>query len=205
MRVRPEEFVNKVLSYDKELEGKYSGIFDNRPRRNLANLMTVMDFIEQYVLLYTSDEILVERLQTVMSEYIDSFNSVATVVYNELRSQDDTAQSLSVMNDIADLMNPTIGDFVLMQNRHYKYEDGILYIDVGACYLNLNNYVQRNHLGLYLTDKSSFLMQLNQKDYVVAKMQKSDKIIPGKVRMIVGIDLLEALSHGVILDNFAKK
>ena len=205
MRVRPEEFVNKVLSYDRELQGRYDGVFDNRPRRNLANLMTVMDFIEQYVLLYTSDEALVDKLNGLMAEYVESFNSVATRVYNEMRSMDDTAQSLSALNDLADLMNPNLGDLVLMNNRHYKYEDGLLYIDAAACYVNLSIYIQKNRIALYLTDKSSFLMQLNQKNYVVKKMRKSDVIISGKPRMVVGIDIAKAMENGIVLDNFARK
>ena len=167
--------------------------------------MTVMDFIEQYVLLYTSDEILVDKLNGLMAEYVESFNSVATRVYNEMRSMDDTAQSLSALNDLADLMNPNLGDLVLMNNRHYKYEDGLLYIDAAACYVNLSIYIQKNRIALYLTDKSSFLMQLNQKSYVVKKMRKSDVIISGKPRMVVGIDIAKAMENGIVLDNFARK
>jgi len=205
MRVRPEEFVNKVLSYDKQLEDKYNGVFDNRPRRNLANLMTVMDLIEQYVLLYTSDESLVEKLAGIMNEYVSSFNSHSTKVYNEMRGMDDTVQSLNSLNDLADLINPNLGDLALMRNRQYTIEDGILYIDVAACYTNLSIYIQKNRLNLYLTDKSSFLMQLNQKNYVTKKMFKSDKIISGRQRMLVGINLELAEASSVVLDNFSRK
>jgi len=202
MRIRPEEFVDKILAYDKDLENKYKQVFENRPRRNIANLITVMDYLQQYVLLYTSDEALVDKMQVAMNSYIKSCTSEANLVYQEMKSMDDIAQSLTIMNDIADLMNITVGDLILMKDRHYLIENGILYLDIMACYNNLSAYIHKNKISVYLTDRVSFASQMSKKSYVTVKIHRSDKIIKGKHRAIIGINTYLASKENIVLDNF---
>ena len=202
MGVRPKEYMDTVIRHDKELEERFGTLFDNRPRRNVANLMAAMDYLEQFILLYTGDEKLVDKLQAKMTNFIDSFELEANEVYNEIRNLDDIANALIQLNDLADLMDTSLGDMVLMPNRHYAVQKGILYLDIYACYRSLQQYVKKFGIDLYLTDRSSFVGQLNHKDYVVKKAVKSDIIMPTKMRLVVGIDIEAAEDNKIILDNF---
>lgn len=205
MRVRPNEYTEVCYRYDQELDQKYPNIFDNRPRRNLANLLTAMDFLQQFVLLYTGDERLVDQLQAKMDKYKNSFTSDSQAIHNEIRKTDDITNALATINDLADMMDTSLGDLALMPNRHYKVEGDILYLDVFAVYRNLSQYVKKFNLDIYLTDRSSFLAQLAQKTYTVKKPERIDKIVPGKVRVTIGISLSGARLMGLLMDNFGGK
>lgn len=202
MRIRAEEYVDTVLRYDKILDETHKGLFENRPRRNLASLLATAEYIEQYLLLYTGDEKLVEKFSSRVDAYKASFEAESSQVYNEVRSLDDIAQILIQLNEMADLMDSTLGDNVLMRQRHYIVKNNILYLDLVACYKLLNAYVKRMHINLYLTDRLSFISQLNQKDYVVVKTSKTDVIVANKPRLVVGIDLTLANGFNIVLDNF---
>ena len=202
MRVSPREYTEAVLRHDKELEMIYGKIFDSRPRRNIANLQTAMDFVEQYILLYTGDENLVDSLQLKMKQYIDTFKSEANEIHNEIRNMDDISTIINQFNDLADLMDSSLGELVLMPNRHYKVKKNVLYLDIFACYKFIAAYTKKYGIKVYLTDRSSFIAQLNHKEYVVQKATKKDIIIPSKNRITVGIDIRKAAENNIILDNF---
>lgn len=63
-------------------------------------------------------------------------------------------------------------------------------------------YIRKFNVSVYLTDRASFIAQLNHKDYVTEKARKIDLIIPGKERVIVGINIDLARQSNVLLDNF---
>jgi hypothetical protein len=205
MRVRPQEYTEVCYKYDQELDIEFPGVFDNRPRRNLANLMATMDFLQQFILIYTGDEKLVDYLQSLINEYKNSFTSEATAIHNEVRKMDDIAMVLNTLNDMADLMDSSLGDLVLMPNRHYKIIKGVLYLDIFHAYRLLSSYVRKFNADIYLTDRSSFIAQLDHKEYVIQKATKSDKIIPGKKRIVVGINIELAAESKIVLDNFGGK
>jgi hypothetical protein len=161
-----------------------------------------MDFVQQYILLYTGDEHLVDTLEEKMTLYRESFRTESMAVHNEIRRMDDIANILNLFNDIADLTDIGIGDLVLMPNRHYSHENGILYIDVFACYKNISMYIKKYDLGVYLTDRTSFIAQLNHKDYTLSKAKKQDRITPGKKRVTVGISVARAAASNINFDNF---
>ena len=202
MRVSPKEYINSVLTYDKSLEIDFPGIFDSRPRRNLANLSTAMDFVQQYVLLYTGDERLVDSLEEKLQIYKDSFKTEAMAVHNEIRRMDDISNILNLFNDIADLTDMGIGDLVLMPNKHYVVSKGVIFFDIFACYKNISMYIKKYDLGVYLTDRTSFIAQINHKDYIAESARKSDRIVAGKKRVTVGVSILKAQQNNINFDNF---
>ncbi len=202
MRVTPKEYFEVVMRHDKILETDFKNTFDSRPRRNIANLLTAMDFLQQYILLYTGDERLVEELQSRMDLYVQSFKSEAHEIHNEIRHMDDISQVINQFNDLADLMDSSLGDLVLMPNRHYKVVKGILYIDIFACYKFVSVYTKKYGIKLYLTDRASFIAQLGHKEYVDAKPAKRDIIISDRVRVTVGINIAKASEENIVLDNF---
>ncbi len=202
MRIAPIEYINSVLKYDKELNIDFPNIFDSRPRRNLANLITAIDFVQQYILLYTGDEQLVDKLDAKMKIYINSFKTESMAIHNEIRRMDDIGNIINLFNDLADLTDGAIGDMVLLPNKHYTVIKNILYIDVFACYKNISIYIRKYDLGVYLTDRTSFISQINHKNYVAKKAAKVDIIIKGKKRVVVGIDINRAKSLNITLDNF---
>jgi hypothetical protein len=118
---------------------------------------------------------------------------------------DDIAMVLNTLNDMADLMDSSLGDLVLMPNRHYKIIKGVLYLDIFHDYRLLSSYVRKFNADIYLTDRSSFIAQLDHKEYVIQKATKSDKIIPGKKRIVVGINIELAAESKIVLDNFGGK
>ncbi len=202
MRINPKEYTEAVLRHDKQLELKYGKIFDSRPRRNIANLLSTLDFVEQYILLYTGDEHLVDMLQKKMNRYVDSFKAESNEIHNELRNMDDISVIINQLNDLADLMDSGLGELVLMPNRHYKVEKGILYLDIFACYKYVSVYTKKYGINLYMTDRSSFIAQLNHKEYIDVKATKKDIITSDKVRIIIGINIAKALRSNINLDNF---
>lgn len=202
MRIRPREYIDAVLRWDKKLEQDFQKTFDSRPRRNIANLLTAMDFLQQYILLYTGDEILVEKLQKRMDIYVQSFKAEAHEIHNEIRNMDDISMIITQFNDIADLMDSSLGELALMPNRHYRVHKGVLYIDVFACYKFVSVYTKKYGIKLYLTDRASFIAQLNHKEYIKEKAGKRDIIVAGKSRVTVGIDIEKALENNIVLDNF---
>ncbi len=202
MRVRPREYMDAVLRHDKEIEIGFQKTFDSRPRRNVANLLAAMDFLQQYILLYTGDEALVDDIQKRMDIYVQSFKTEAHEIHNEIRNMDDISAIINQFNDLADLMDSSLGDLVLMPNRHYKVVKNVLYIDLFACYKFVSVYTKKFGIKLYLTDRASFISQLGHKEYVVKKAAKTDVIVAGKNRVVIGIDINSALENNIILDNF---
>lgn len=202
MRVSPKEYMESVLRIDKVLEINMPDVFDSRPRRNIANLCTAMDFVQQYVLVYTGDEQLVDTIQSYMDIYVASFKQDFMAVGNELRKMDDISAILLQLNDLADLSDSSLGDLVLMPNRHYRIKDGVLYIDVLACYKLVSAYTKKYGIHLYITDRSSFIAQLSHKAFSTFKASKSDIIINEKPRIVVGINLELAKEQNLIFDNF---
>lgn len=202
MRISPKEYTESVLRIDKELAINMPDIFDSRPRRNIANLCAALDFVQQYVLIYTGDERLVDTLQQCMDIYVTSFKHDFASISNELRRLDDIGAILFQLNDIADLSDTSLGDLVLMPNRHYKIIKNILYLDVMACYKLVSVYTRKYNIHLYITDRSSFIAQLSHKSYATVKATKTDIIIPSKPRIVIGIDLNLAKEENLVFDNF---
>ena len=202
MGVRPKEYIDAVLIKDKNLEADFLTIFDSRPRRNIANLLVAMDYLYQFIELYTGDKKLIKKAESLVNVYLESFKAEANEVHNEIRNMDDIANSLVQLNDLADLLDSSLGDLILMPNRHYKVVKGILYIDLYSCYKLMSLYIKKFNIDLYLTDRTSFIGQLNHKSYVTVKTRKSDAIVKSKYRLVVGIDIEAAADHNILLDNF---
>jgi hypothetical protein len=164
-----------------------------------------MDFVQEFVLLYAGDEQLVSELDHKMQEYVDSVVKEHTEIMKVLKRQDDIAMLLNTLNDMADLMDQSLGDSILLPNRHYVVKGHLLYLDVKASYRALSLYIRKFAADVYLTDGNSFIAQLGHKDYVEYKPQNIDIITKGKPRVTIGIDISKAEAAGVVLDNFGGK
>lgn len=201
MDISPKEYMEAVIRKENELQADYTDIFDSRPRRNIANLLVAINYLEYFILINTGDEKLVNKIMDKVALYKATFKSSLHKISNEMRSIDDITLAVNTLNDLADMGDATLGDSLLLPNRHYTVDKdkNILYLDIFACYRLLRMYIKRFELDIYLTDKASFLAQLNHKEFVVKKVFKSD-IIASKTRAVVGISMDP--KYKLQLDNF---
>jgi hypothetical protein len=202
MRIRASEFNQAVARKDEDIKDTLrASAYADRPRANIATILVALDYLEQYLLLYTGDEALVDSLEEKIKLYLSTATTNENKIINQVESLDDVAQVLLILNDLADIMNDALGDNAVHKNRHYKLEGMQLHIDVRACYFAISGYIKKNHLDIYLTDSSSFINQLSQRPYCRYKAHRSTKV-SGKDRIIITLDVEVASMHGITLDNF---